>query len=128
MSHTLLKTFVIIVMIACHSFEIQGQKSNSNNAVPIKLTRIPDRSTSDRKKMPSIDYIYCWYNGSEIYFDFKVPLGMCMLEVKDVQSDFEVQYTFDSSELFVLPVEDFKNLSVIVTTEIGAIYSGEFSN
>lgn len=69
MSH-LLKALVIIVMIACHSFEIQGQKSNSNNGIPIKLTRISDRNTSDRKKMPSIDYIYCWYDGSEIYFDF----------------------------------------------------------
>lgn len=125
MSHLLLKTFVIAVIIACHSFEIQGQKSNSNNGVPIKLTRIPDRSTSGRKKMPSIDYIYCWYDGSEIYFDFNVPLGICVLELKDVQSDFEMQYTFDSSELFVLPVEDFQNLSVMITTEAGTIYSGK---
>lgn len=120
------KAFIGLTLLC--SFDVSGDNTASSSpsfgkeVIPIK---IDDMSRQNRPKVPSKQFIECWYGGGEISFDFTIPEGMCNLNVTDGKSGFVYNYVFDSSEHAEVYVGNLEHADITITTALGHTYIGE---
>ena len=118
---------IVLVLIAIMLLHLpllsQSSNGNSKNAVAI-LLKDPTRN-NNRPKVPSKQFIECWYGDGELSFDFTIPEGMCNLNVTDGKSGFVYNYVFDSSEHAEVYVGNLEHADITITTALGHTYIGE---
>lgn len=96
MIRVFIRTITIIVFVVFSQFEISGQQNYSHQGTTIILKRVSRPDSSSKKRMPSDEFVYCFYKDGEICFDFDVSCGVC--EVKVYNSKMEIFEIFDSEQ------------------------------
>lgn len=123
MTH-LLKTVLVIILLTFSMFEMKSQQSSSQG-VPIALRQVPKGNSSGRKRMPSKDIVYCWYNSGSIYFDLSESFGVCDVEIVNLYTNMAIATTIAAGNPVGVSVGNAMNLLISVIIEDGIIYYGE---
>lgn len=109
--------------VAADNTTVTGAE-NGNVESPIVLT--PVRRDKDRPKMPSRQFITCYYDGENLNLDFAYSEGECEVCVTDVTTNFSHYYYIDSSELLsTIYVGEINSSIITLTTSHGHTYTGE---
>ncbi|MCC8118030.1 MAG: hypothetical protein LIP09_04670 [Bacteroidales bacterium] len=116
----LILLFVLIALSPTLSISLHGEESATGQTVDIS------KSTTARNlkpKAPSRQSIYCYYDGSSLYFSFTYSEGDCDLTVSSasgIQS-----YTFSSDAPESVFIGAVSGASITILTEAGNTYVGE---
>lgn len=89
------------------------------------LTREKIKDPNGRPQAPSMQCIYCHYDGEELTFSFAFSEGECELMLTESNTGMTSFYTIDSSDLFTsVYVGTIGQTDITLTTARGVTYTG----
>lgn len=121
---------LIALLIACLGalpMMADGGSTGTNVPRDIPIIHNPNNK-NNRPKAPSLQSIYCWYDGETLYIDFALSEGWCQLTVIDEDDASVVFSSFDSSSSAEVYIGEHANASISISTESGNEYVGYIVN
>lgn len=127
-----MKRFVILILAMAISATLFSEYVVADN-IPVTteneecvIVLDTPKQPGNRPKMPSRQFITCYYDGESLNLDFAYSEGECEVCVTDITTNFSRFYYIDSSELLsTIYVGEINSSIITVTTSHGHIYTGE---
>lgn len=116
----------LICIVIFNSETLLSQTDDKDKTNPITITDSGNQDKSHRPKKPSRQIITCYYQNGEMFFRFTVDEGLCDVTVTDLKTGMPQFFEIDSSEDSYIYVGNLETASIVINTEIGNTYSGEF--
>lgn len=119
-------TFIAFLLIFTSNVFADNEPESTVSSSDGTTILYPPKNRNDKPKMPSRQFITCYYDGENLNLDFAYSEGECEVCVTDITTNFSRFYYIDSSELLsTIYVGEINSSIITVTTSHGHIYTGE---